>query len=187
MRSKKRHDLRREGQRGAEHRKGFGVKGKAKVEEVKRRSGVAWDLVHIVEDVDGVGEYNWAEAMWEFLVHMMEERQVKMWSMKKLQINGFAMIRQRIPVIEVRGDERRVEVVEALIALEDYSAYVEDAQGVISVKEQLQRARDALRKEREALTKEKEAHTVTEKEQAELKEAVAMKTAVDGILEFARI
>ncbi|KAJ8447907.1 hypothetical protein Cgig2_012042 [Carnegiea gigantea] len=25
--------------------------------------GVAWDLVHIVENVDGVGEYNWSEAV----------------------------------------------------------------------------------------------------------------------------
>mgnify|MGYP001037933063 CR=1 FL=1 len=28
--------------------------------------GVPWDLVHIMEDVDRVGEYNWSEAVWEF-------------------------------------------------------------------------------------------------------------------------
>ncbi|KAJ8443352.1 hypothetical protein Cgig2_015833 [Carnegiea gigantea] len=106
-----------------------------------------------------------------------------------------------ISVIEVRDDERRIEAVEALIASEDYSAYVEDAQlgvvssdlvryllqGVISVEEQLRRARDALGKEREVLAKEKEAHAATKKELTELKEAVAMKTTVDDILEFAMI
>ncbi|KAJ8428740.1 hypothetical protein Cgig2_022650 [Carnegiea gigantea] len=74
-----------------------------------------------------------------------------------------------IPVIEVRDDERRMQVVEALIMSEDYSAYVEDAQ------------------EREALTKEKEVHAVIKKELAELKKAVAMKTTVEDILEFVRI
>ncbi|KAJ8425492.1 hypothetical protein Cgig2_029574 [Carnegiea gigantea] len=117
--------------------------------------GVAWDLVHIVEDVDGVREYNWAEAI--------------------------------IPVIEARDDERRMQAVEALIMSDDYSAYVEDAQGVISVDEQLQRASDTLRKEREALAKEKEAHATTKKELVKLKETVAMKIAVEDILEFARI
>ncbi|KAJ8445910.1 hypothetical protein Cgig2_009839 [Carnegiea gigantea] len=242
MRSKKRHDLQREGQRVVGHRKGFGVKEKGNVEEVKRRStnderedagrqqavdvdirhrcaldaicvlndqlsdiqkeavrgmvwstgkrvvfkrsdgdcGVAWDLVHIMEDVDGVGEYNWVEEVWEFLVHTMEESQEKIWSMKNLQINGFVMILQIIPV---RDDERRIEAMEALIASEDYSVHVEDAQGVINVEEQLRRVRDALRKEREALAKKREAHTVTKKELAELKEAVVMKTAVDDILE----
>ena len=60
-------------------------------------------------------------------------------------------------------------------------------QGAISVEEWLRRVRDALRKERKALAKEKEAHVVTNKELVELKEAVVMKTAVEDILEFARL
>ncbi|KAJ8432926.1 hypothetical protein Cgig2_023056 [Carnegiea gigantea] len=112
--------------------------------------GVVWDLVHIVEDMDRVGKYNWSEAI--------------------------------IPVIEVRDDERRIEAVEAFIGLEDYNAY-----GVISVEERLRRAKDALRKEREAHVKEKKAYAVTKKELDELNEAVAMKTAVEDILEFARM
>ncbi|KAJ8447136.1 hypothetical protein Cgig2_022865 [Carnegiea gigantea] len=334
LRSKKRRDFRREGQREVGHKKGYGVKEKGKVEEVKRRStsdereddgkeqavnallqaykpesmcfklgqrevpfslfDVAllmgfpatrkhvafersdggseveqvlkgameervckerWcsvDLVHVVEDVDGVGEYNWAEAVWEFLVHTMEESREKIGNAKNLQINGFAMILQVwfyehstiyaftdersvprlsswvnlykgkkydagimvrklkdseiIPVIEVRDNERRIQVVEALITSENYSAYVEYVQlrgepyvsfvrvvcyvadkGIISVEERLQRARDALRKEKEALAKEKEAHATKKKELAELKEAVAMKTTVEDILKFARI
>ena len=59
-------------------------------------------------------------------------------------------------------------------------------QGVISVEERLRRVQDALRKEIKALVKEKEAHAA-KRELAELKEAVVMKTAVDDILEFARL
>ncbi|KAJ8421347.1 hypothetical protein Cgig2_027955 [Carnegiea gigantea] len=74
--------------------------------------GAAWDLVHVVEDVDGVGEYNWAEAVWEFLVHAMEESREKMGSTKNLQTNGFAMIRQvwfcEHSIIYAFADERKV-------------------------------------------------------------------------------
>jgi len=49
------------------------------------------------------------------------------------------------------------------------------------------RARNALRKEIEAHAKEKEAYAATKKELDELKEAVASKTAVEDILEFARM
>ena len=58
-------------------------------------------------------------------------------------------------------------------------------QGVISMEEWLWRARDALRKERETLAKEKEAHVATKRELEELKEAVALNTVVEDILEFA--
>ncbi|KAJ8422969.1 hypothetical protein Cgig2_002580 [Carnegiea gigantea] len=82
-----------------------------------------------------------------------------------------------ILVIEVRDNERRVEAVETFITSEEYNAYVEDAQ----------RARDALRKEIEAHAKEKKAHAAMKKKLDELKEAVALKTAVEDILEFARM
>ena len=60
-------------------------------------------------------------------------------------------------------------------------------QGVTSVEERLRRVRDALRREREALAKEKEAHEATKREPEELKEAVALSSAVEDILEFARM
>jgi len=56
--------------------------------------GVAWDLVPMVEDVGRLEEYNWSEAVWEFLVDAMAECQEKMGSMKNLKINGFTMILQ---------------------------------------------------------------------------------------------
>ena len=46
----------------------------------------------MVEDVDGVGEYNWLEVVWEFLVEAMKETKEKMWTMKNLQINAFTMM-----------------------------------------------------------------------------------------------
>ncbi|KAJ8430117.1 hypothetical protein Cgig2_007090 [Carnegiea gigantea] len=96
---------------------------------------------------------------------------------------------------EVGDDKRRIEAVEVLIASEEYSAYLRDERYASSVRavccivdmERLRRARDALKKEREALAKEKEAHAATKKELDDLNEAVAMKTAVDDILEFTRI
>ncbi|KAJ8429906.1 hypothetical protein Cgig2_025336 [Carnegiea gigantea] len=115
--------------------------------------------------------------------------------------DGGVMVRklkdsELIPVIEVRDDERRMQAVEALITSEDYGVYVEDAQlrgepYVSSVHIVCcvvdKRERDALRKEREALAKEPEVHVVTKKELKELTEAVAMKTTIEDILEFARL
>ncbi|KAJ8420936.1 hypothetical protein Cgig2_032134 [Carnegiea gigantea] len=105
-----------------------------------------------------------------------------------------------IPVIEVRDEERRILGKRALIELEKYAAYVEERRHVTVVtyvnitvtytmvrQERLQRVRDALRKEREALAKEKEAHEATKGELEELKEAVALNSAVEDILEFARM
>ncbi|KAJ8433190.1 hypothetical protein Cgig2_025581 [Carnegiea gigantea] len=54
--------------------------------------GVAWDLISVVEDMDRVGEYNWAEVMQKFLVEVREKSKEKMRAMRNLQINGFVMI-----------------------------------------------------------------------------------------------
>ena len=48
----------------------------------------------MVEDVGGLQEYNWSEAVWEFLVDAMAECREKMRTMKNLKINGFMMILQ---------------------------------------------------------------------------------------------
>ncbi|KAJ8426838.1 hypothetical protein Cgig2_025243 [Carnegiea gigantea] len=238
MWSKKRYEVRREGQRVMGHRKGFGVKGKGKVEEVKRRStnderedagrqqAVDMNIGHhcrwtqyallqarnpeskcfklgqrevpfshfdvalltgfpatgkrvAFERNDGDSEVE------EVLNGAMEEREANNIIGRVALFKKLYTFLAIIPVIEVRDDERRIEAVEALIMSEDYSAYVED--GIMSMEERLRRARDALKKEREVLAKEKEAHAVMKKELAELKEAVAMKTTIDDILEFARI
>ena len=56
--------------------------------------GVAWDLIHLVEDVDSLGEYNWAAAVWQFLVDAVGETKEKLRTTKNMQINGFAMVLQ---------------------------------------------------------------------------------------------
>ena len=47
-----------------------------------------------MEDVDSLGEYNWAEAVWKFLVDALGETKEKLRTTKKVQINGFAMVLQ---------------------------------------------------------------------------------------------
>jgi len=48
----------------------------------------------LVEDVDSLGDYSWAAAIWQFLVDAMGETKEKMRTTKNVQINGFAMVLQ---------------------------------------------------------------------------------------------
>ena len=45
-----------------------------------------------MEDVDRLGEYNWAGAICQFLVDALDETRGKMRMTKNLQINGFTML-----------------------------------------------------------------------------------------------
>ena len=56
--------------------------------------GVAPDVLYLVDDVDGLAEYNWASAVWQFLVDALDETKAKMRTTKNVQINGFAMLLQ---------------------------------------------------------------------------------------------
>jgi len=49
-------------------------------------------MIYLVEDVDGLAEYSWAGAVWQFLVDALDEMKEKMCTTKNLQINGFAML-----------------------------------------------------------------------------------------------
>jgi len=44
--------------------------------------------------VDGLAEYNWAKAVWQFLVDALDETKAKMRTTKNVQISGFAMLLQ---------------------------------------------------------------------------------------------
>ena len=61
---------------------------------LRRDGGVASNLIDMVDDVNGVADYNWSAVVWEFLVDTMEEMKKKMRTTKNLQINGFPMILQ---------------------------------------------------------------------------------------------
>ena len=50
--------------------------------------------MYLVEDVDGLAEYNWASIVWQFLVDALDETKVKLRTTKNVQINGFAMLLQ---------------------------------------------------------------------------------------------
>ncbi|KAJ8444592.1 hypothetical protein Cgig2_013871 [Carnegiea gigantea] len=61
------------------------------------------------------------------------------------------------PLLKVRELERKQPKIKAFSETDDFRAYVEDAQGIISIEERLQRTREELRIE-------KEAHAATKKE-----------------------
>ena len=48
----------------------------------------------LVEDVNRLGDYSWAAAIWQFLVDAMGETKEKMRTTKNVQINGFVMMLQ---------------------------------------------------------------------------------------------
>jgi len=54
--------------------------------------GVTSELIDLVEDVDHLGDYDWAAAIWQFLVDAVGETKEKMRTTKNVQINGFAMV-----------------------------------------------------------------------------------------------
>ena len=56
--------------------------------------GVAWELIELVEDVDGLAEYNWGAAVWKFLVDAIGDTKERMCTTKNLQIPGFPMVLQ---------------------------------------------------------------------------------------------
>ena len=56
--------------------------------------GVVRELIDLVEDVDRLGEYNWAATIWQFLVDALGETKEKMRTTKNVQINRFAIVLQ---------------------------------------------------------------------------------------------
>ncbi|KAJ8425455.1 LOW QUALITY PROTEIN: hypothetical protein Cgig2_018853 [Carnegiea gigantea] len=58
--------------------------------------GAAWSLLHYVDDVDCMGQYAWAEAIWEVVVESIEDTQKKLARglFSEVQINGFCLLIQ---------------------------------------------------------------------------------------------
>ena len=56
--------------------------------------GLTWELIGMTEDVFGMAEYNWSQAVWSFPVEAIEEAKEKIPIKKNLQIHGFIMILQ---------------------------------------------------------------------------------------------
>ncbi|KAJ8420361.1 hypothetical protein Cgig2_023217 [Carnegiea gigantea] len=58
--------------------------------------GAAWSLLHYVDDVDCIGQYAWAEAIWEVVVESIKDTQKKLARglFSVVQINGFCLLIQ---------------------------------------------------------------------------------------------
>ncbi|KAJ8421573.1 hypothetical protein Cgig2_028557 [Carnegiea gigantea] len=58
--------------------------------------GVAWGMLQYVEDIQRIGEYNWAEAVWRVVVNTIEDTQKKLCAgpLTEVQLNGFCLLIQ---------------------------------------------------------------------------------------------
>ncbi|KAJ8420167.1 hypothetical protein Cgig2_000257 [Carnegiea gigantea] len=103
--------------------------------------GAAWSLLRYVDDVEGMGQYAWAEAVWQVVVDSIEDTQRKLCRgpLSEVQLNGLCLL------IQVQET-----AVRAYMDTDEYRFYVEDGEGVLSFDERLRRAREAYAKEKEA-------------------------------------
>ncbi|KAJ8436519.1 hypothetical protein Cgig2_026634 [Carnegiea gigantea] len=63
---------------------------------VRAPYGAAWSLLHYVDDVDGMGQYAWAEAIWQVVVESIEDTQRKLarGPLSEVQLNGLCLLIQ---------------------------------------------------------------------------------------------
>ncbi|KAJ8452610.1 hypothetical protein Cgig2_004946 [Carnegiea gigantea] len=126
--------------------------------------GAAWSLLHYVDDVDCMGQYAWAEAIWEVVVESIEDTQKKLARglFSEVQINGFCLLiqvwfyehttrfcgqdGQRFPRIT---SWRKVDHGGMYDATE-LLAELEESEGVLSFDERLRRVRKAYALEKQA-------------------------------------
>ncbi|KAJ8437695.1 hypothetical protein Cgig2_030717 [Carnegiea gigantea] len=56
----------------------------------------AWSLLHYVDDVDSMGQYAWAEAIWQVVVESIEDMQRKLarGPLSEVQLNGLCLLIQ---------------------------------------------------------------------------------------------
>jgi len=69
----------------------------------------AWELERYADDVQGMAQYAWAEAVWRYLVDAMEDMQRRLSSpVSEIQFNGFSLLLQvRAPNVNIVGDTYR--------------------------------------------------------------------------------
>ncbi|KAJ8423848.1 hypothetical protein Cgig2_000974 [Carnegiea gigantea] len=170
--------------------------------------GVAWDLISMVEDVKSMGEYNWAETTWMFLVEAIEEAKEKMHIARNVQINGFAMILQVwfykhtniysfedencVPRISswvhlYKGKKYDARLINPVLKVREEERVKDVVRAFIDTDEYQGYVEDAegvislevrLRRLRDILRKEKEGHAATKNKLAVTKKELAMQRAM---------
>ncbi|KAJ8421204.1 hypothetical protein Cgig2_019167 [Carnegiea gigantea] len=58
--------------------------------------GTVWEMLHHVEDIEGMSEYNWAEVVWRVVVETIEDTQKKLCAgpLTKVQLNDLCLLIQ---------------------------------------------------------------------------------------------
>ncbi|KAJ8419611.1 hypothetical protein Cgig2_015005 [Carnegiea gigantea] len=152
-------------------------------------------MLHHVEDIEGISQYNWAEAVWRVVVETIEDTQKKLCAgpLTEVQLNGLCRLIQLImgrydasellkdikkeeeqvgfsvqviPILYPQDTELLNTIVTQFMATEEFGYYVDDLEGWLSVDERLRCARDAY-------LLEKKANESTRNEVQMLREQVA--------------
>ncbi|KAJ8429744.1 hypothetical protein Cgig2_023133 [Carnegiea gigantea] len=137
--------------------------------------GAAWSVQTSMEDIHGLGEYAYAEAVWRVVMEAIEDMQRKLEGpISDVQMNGFSLLIQGsvdhgrrydafelvvgikesevIPVLRRREEEMMVRTVRDFIGIDGFWYYLLDGEvsvGVLSYEEHLERAREELYAEKE--------------------------------------
>ncbi|KAJ8423572.1 hypothetical protein Cgig2_013325 [Carnegiea gigantea] len=89
----------------------------------------AWSVQKYMEDVCEMGEYMWAEAVWRVLIEAVEEIQ---WKLKgpvfDVQMNGFSLLTQVIPVLHPQEEEMLLPTVRAFMNTDGFRDYILDGE-----------------------------------------------------------
>ncbi|KAJ8437549.1 hypothetical protein Cgig2_017902 [Carnegiea gigantea] len=58
--------------------------------------GATWGMLHYTENIEQMGQYNWAEAVWRVVVETIEDTQKKLCAgpLSDVQLNGFSLLIQ---------------------------------------------------------------------------------------------
>ncbi|KAJ8435109.1 hypothetical protein Cgig2_001984 [Carnegiea gigantea] len=142
--------------------------------------GAAWSLLRYVDDVDGMGQYAWADAIWKLCRGPLSEVQlnglcllIQVWfyehttifsnqdgeryphlaSWRKVDHGGMYDATELLAELqesEARGAELQETIIRAYIGTDEYRFYVEDGEGVLSFDERLRCAMEAYALEKEA-------------------------------------
>ena len=69
----------------------------------------AWEIERYADDVQGMAQYAWAEAVWRYLVDAIEDMQRRLSNpVSEIQFNGFSLLLQvRAPNVNIVGHTYR--------------------------------------------------------------------------------
>ncbi|KAJ8428809.1 hypothetical protein Cgig2_028014 [Carnegiea gigantea] len=126
--------------------------------------GGAWSLLRYVDDVEGIGQYAWADAVWQVVVDSIEDTHRKLCRgpLSEVQLNGLCLLIQvwfykHTTIFSNQDGERYPRLASwrkvdhgGMYDATELLAELQESEGVLSFDERLRHAREAYAKEKEA-------------------------------------